>query len=278
MQKILLYLVPNRIRVTSDMTGFITEYRQVYQHKIKLYKGINNTVTFDVRNADQKKVDLRTYTPIVTAFDAEYKQILSVQGTVNPRTPSLFTVTFDSFELDDIQNQSLTLTAILQPVDSSNTDHLLYSDAQFGLGVTVEIENGVIPKPGTEVEIKTFQVSFGDKAFYSRVVPFGSKLNDLIDNAVSIAYYPGTFRGIITIEGTTNQSTAIGNTWDQIATNTITSSTPFTVDIVGKYTFIRFKFPEDSGMISKIVVKEKTIVKEYTLDGGQSATIFGDSE
>jgi hypothetical protein len=34
----------------------------VYQRTLKIYKGINNVIEFDIKNADQKRIDLSTLT------------------------------------------------------------------------------------------------------------------------------------------------------------------------------------------------------------------------
>ena len=64
MQKISTYLYPNRIELLADLAGFTTEYTNVYQRTLKIYNGIDNTLEFDMKNADQKRIDLSTLTNI----------------------------------------------------------------------------------------------------------------------------------------------------------------------------------------------------------------------
>lgn len=256
MQNILFYLLPNRIRVVADMNGFLTEYRQVYQRKIKLYKGIRNTITLDVRNADQKKVDCRSYTPIINFFDTEHKLILTKVGTVNPSTPALVTVNVEALDIVSIENQTLMLTAYL---NSESTPTLLYADAQFGLSVEVEIHDGITEKYRPPLEITKFQENFGDQKYYSELVPFGPDINDDIwsdsTNSTSVSYIPGEFRGVITVEATKSQSTAIGNDWTVVSTSTIVDDVPVDIDIVGNYTYLRFSFSNTAKVIDKILVR-----------------------
>lgn len=256
MQKILFYLLPNRIRVVADMDGFITEYRQVYQRKITLYKGIRNTITLDVRNADQKKVDCRPYTPIINFFDTEHKLILTKTGTVDPATPALVIVNIEAADLSLIENQTLMLTAYL---NSGSNPNLLYADAQFGLSVNVEIREGVTEKYRPPQEITRFRENYGDQKYYSELVPFGPDINDDIwsdsTNSTVVTYVPGEFRGVITVEATKTQSTAIGNDWSVVATNTIVDSIPFDINIVGNYTYLRFSFSNTAKIIDKILVR-----------------------
>ena len=53
MQLIPRYLVSNRITIVVNETGFVTEYRPVYNRQLQVYKGIDNKIEFRVLNADQ---------------------------------------------------------------------------------------------------------------------------------------------------------------------------------------------------------------------------------
>ena len=63
------YLVNNRIQIVANDSGFITEYRPVYQRQIKIYKNIDNKLQFKILNADQKPLSISGYTVKFTAFD-----------------------------------------------------------------------------------------------------------------------------------------------------------------------------------------------------------------
>ena len=65
MQKISSYLYPNRIQLLANLASFNVEYTNVYQRTIKIYKGVDNVLEFDIKNADQKRLDLIT-TPLVS--------------------------------------------------------------------------------------------------------------------------------------------------------------------------------------------------------------------
>ena len=61
MQKISSYLYPNRIRLLANLTTFNVEFTSVYQRTVKLFKGVDNTLEFEVINADQKRVDITQF-------------------------------------------------------------------------------------------------------------------------------------------------------------------------------------------------------------------------
>ena len=60
MQKIQSYLYPNRIILLADLAGSTVENTIVYAKTVKIYNGIDNTIQFDIQNADQKRIDLST--------------------------------------------------------------------------------------------------------------------------------------------------------------------------------------------------------------------------
>ena len=63
------YLVKSKTILVSSDTGFVTEYRPVYNRQLQVYKGIDNVLDFKLLNADQKPIDLSAYTPKFQAFD-----------------------------------------------------------------------------------------------------------------------------------------------------------------------------------------------------------------
>ena len=117
------YLVNNRTNLVSNDTGFITEYRPVYQRQLKVYKNIDNKLQFRVLNADQKPLAISTYTPKFLAFDENKKLIIEHDGTAvvgddSAATRGLFTVTITENDLLNVDAQYLTYNVYL--VDSSN--------------------------------------------------------------------------------------------------------------------------------------------------------------
>src|SRR6056300_1505422 len=103
MQLIPRYLVTNRINIVADVAGFITEYRPVYNRQIQLYKGVDNVIEFKVVNADQKAVDISTYTPTVYAFGEDKTLLIEKQGIVSA-TKGVFTVTIQKTICETLNN------------------------------------------------------------------------------------------------------------------------------------------------------------------------------
>ena len=138
MQVIPRYLVTNKTVLVINDYGTVTEYRKVYEKNQTVYKGINNTLTFEVKNGDQKPVDISSYTPRMIAYDQDRQVVLDVNGTLKLLTGQ-FTVSVTAETLDDVQAQYLQYIVTLTPDDSS-PEVLTYADAQYDAEGTLEIK------------------------------------------------------------------------------------------------------------------------------------------
>ena len=80
----------------------------MYQRTMKVYRGIDNVLTFEIKNPDQKPVSiLNTYTPKFVMFDANNKMIVERDGTIKETsTPSFQTKNF-CLNLQSILKESL---------------------------------------------------------------------------------------------------------------------------------------------------------------------------
>lgn len=140
MQIVSRYLVTNKtVLVIDDIgTGIVTEYRKLYEKNLKAWRGIDNTFAFEIKNGDQKLVNITGYVPVFKAFD-EYKQeMINIQGTPTG-TKGRFDVTVTAESLDMIEGQYLSYVVILMPEDSTTTV-LTYADTQYDAEGTIEIK------------------------------------------------------------------------------------------------------------------------------------------
>ena len=115
MQSTSIYLLNQRQIIISNESGFITEYRPVYEKNLKVYKGIDNTLQFRLYNADQKAIDISDLTPYFVAYDEVKSRVLEKIGTslqTNDSTvftnKGLFKINLTAADVQDIDNQYLT--------------------------------------------------------------------------------------------------------------------------------------------------------------------------
>lgn len=268
MQKIQFYLLSNRITVTTDLvgSGYITEYRKVYQRKLKIYKGIDNTIEFEVRNADNRK-DASTvnYDIVLKFYDAAQQNLFTVSGS--SLLPGIMSATIPKDVIQNIDPQQLRMAAYLR---NDTTEKILYSDSQFDLFGTVELFDGFNDKNafGDVIsELTVFNYEYDRKSYVSEIAPFGTIINDdqsTTTDSVEVEIHNNLnaiYEGPITVQATTQISTGLTNeiSWDHIDTinvvwdgsNRITRKTIYKQDkngIVKDYQFIRFIIPKiDTG-------------------------------
>ena len=148
MRKISSYLYSNRIELLADLAGFTTENNVVYQRTVKIYRGVDNVLEFDVKNADQKRLELIT-SPTISNIRL---QVMDQEGNALPHSPytvtpisgqqGLATVTIPSTDLDSIDHQFLRYS--VTATKGSNTI-ILYADSRFGGVGTIELVGNAMP-------------------------------------------------------------------------------------------------------------------------------------
>ena len=113
-----------------------------------MYRGIDNTLTFEIKNQDQKPVSiLNVYTPKFMAFDSTGTLILEKTGTITETTtPSKvgqFTVNITANDLLNVDSQFLSYNVHLTDSNSNNT--ITYSGASFDMTGTIQITSEAFP-------------------------------------------------------------------------------------------------------------------------------------
>ena len=155
MQKISTYLYPNRIELLADLAGFTVEYTNVYQRNIKIYNGIDNTLEFDIKNADQKRIDLSTLSNIqLNIMDASGLALPNSPYTVTPTAVAgIAAVTIPQDDLADLDHQFLTYS--VSAIKSGN-EVLLYGDTRFGAVGKMELVGDAMPVIRDEQVVTSF--------------------------------------------------------------------------------------------------------------------------
>jgi len=147
MRKISSYLYSNRIELLADLAGFSVENRTVYQRTVRIYKGVDNVLEFDIKNADQKRLELST-SPSITAIrlnvmDQEGNKLPNSPYTVSPSAiKGIATVTIPLADLSSIDHQFLKYS-VTATQGAANV--VLYADTQFGALGTIEVVGSATP-------------------------------------------------------------------------------------------------------------------------------------
>jgi len=93
MQKISSYLYSNKVDINLDLASSPTEWRIVYQRKVKIYKGYDNVIELDIKNSQQKRFDVSELTMKCLVMDNLGQEVYTadVKHTAPPITISSFT-------------------------------------------------------------------------------------------------------------------------------------------------------------------------------------------
>jgi len=246
MQKFQVYLVPNRIKVTTDVTGFATEFRQVYQRKLKLYKGIDNAIEFDVRDSDQRRQNIMGYNIVVKFYDAAHKNLFSVQGNPVVGKPGIMAATITADDIALVDPQILKMAAYLR---SDTEEKIIYSDSQFDIFADAEVLDGYNDKfaPDDVIEeITVFNYEQDSKEYISEIANFGTVINNdysTTPTRTATFEFEGIYDGIIEIEATKDKSTAFGTTWETV--DSWDTAIVQTKTLTGDWRFVRFRITRE---------------------------------
>ena len=265
MQLLPRYLLKNRTNVVVNDVGFVTEYRSVYNRQLKVYKGIDNVLEFRALNADQKPVDVSSYTPKFQAFDENNNMVLQYDGSIvagddSAATRGLFTVTVRESDLLSIPQQYLSYSVHLEDGDGDAT--LMYSDAAFGNAGTIFISGEAYPGPKATKTVSNFTQTglesspVMDPYWTSSVIDAEPGINGN-DALHTIVAYTTDYVGELVVQGTLENQVSDDTAWTDIQTITLTASDTVThANFNGVYSYIRFKVSADpADKINKVLVR-----------------------
>jgi hypothetical protein len=259
------YLVNNRVTIITNDAGFVTEYRPVYQRQLHVYRGIDNVLQFRLLNADQKPINVASYTPKFVAYDETNTLVIEHDGLVNQLDDSsasrgLFTITITENDLLNIQQQYLKYNIYL--VDSSNTKTLTYVDSHFDNNGTIFVDSTAFPGAKESYSLTTFTEELGvagddsDNYWISESISAEPAING--NEALhTAAVYSDSYVGDIVVQATLENQVTDNTNWADVATVSLSNETePKPVNFNGVFNHLRFKAtasPTDT--ISKILLR-----------------------
>ena len=258
MQLVPKYLLNNSVSLIANLAGEVTEYRPVYTRDINVVRGIDNTVQFNVLNADQKAVSiLNTYTPKFKLYDENNRLLVERDGTIIETATTKkghFTITITENDLLNVPAQYLSYSIFLEN-DSTNAKTLLSSGTNFNNRGTMKVQSEEFPGPLASVSISTFTEDNPSSGIYiSSAVDAQPAING--NSALhTAAYYLESAVGTIVVQGTLDTNAGTSN-WSDLDTFTASASDSLVYrNFNGVFSHIRFKHTLTSGSVSKILVR-----------------------
>jgi hypothetical protein len=264
------YLYPNVIDVYNNVeaVNILERFRQVYQRTQKVYRGSNNRLDFQIRNADQKAVDVTGTSMVFALLNNEtQEQILKKDCTDLDDSSFLrgrVSVTITENELRNIEKgfYKFSLTQETRStVDDTNyqvTNKIpMYVDSQYGAFGTLEVYGDISGEPVDSLVISEFLEIFRSAA--TEQLTYESSIIDAqpeLTNPYSLhtlMFYTTQYQGEIFVEGSLSEG-AVPKVWNRLATIVPTANTNYT-NITGKYNWFRIKHQPLSGSLDKVVYR-----------------------
>ena len=278
MQKISSYLYSNRIQAVVNLAASPLEWRIVYQRKFKIYQGLNNVLELDVKNAEQKRIDITTYAMKFVIMDQLNQEICT--GDVNTATgiKGLGLITIPSSVLECITPQFLKYTVYILNADCTKTP--VYGDTQFGVGGILDYLAGAMPTALPPKIIKTFvyDIDIQDPTYETRIYRSDAvEINPVNDGVgtggIKIDFMFAALTATVTVQTTTDGVVSTSTHWDDVETFAVANTTTiltknhvFDSDV----NWLRIKYvasTQNNGTIKKVTVSADPIP---TITGGDS--------
>ena len=201
-----VYLYSNKLDVfTSSMDTWSTErYRKVYNRNLKIFRGVDNRIDIQVRNADQKASNIVGSTLVFNLVSRDTKDLVMQKDfTAMDLATGKVTVTLTETELMDLDNGFYNYSIIKEiRADVDSTDYRvtskmpMYMDAQYDTVGTLEITGDVYGDVEPSVLVDTFNYTNpftqGDetsKFFVSQIIDARPTLNTANSTHIPILYH-----------------------------------------------------------------------------------------
>jgi hypothetical protein len=219
----------------------------MYARNLKVYKGTKNPIVIEMKNNDQKAVDITGKTFVFNILDQEErKTLISKGGTII--NASKGKVQFDITE-SDLQKVSGSFLNYSVLDNTSGERGVIYVDDQFGAMGNIEVVDG----PYTEFRASQ-EITLPDTNPVS--VQAYPHLNQNAALHTAQVYFTN-FTGSLKIEGSMAAISELDtDEWFEITTKNYTSQADNVyINWNGVYSHIRFSRTITSGTIDKILYR-----------------------
>ena len=146
------YLYSNRLDVYTNLGSWTKErVRKVYQRTMKIYKGVDNRLDFQVRNGDNKPKDITTIDSVTFNIIAVDTKGIQLQKTVTVETAAegkIYLLLSES-DIQDLERGYYHFSMFY--IDSDNNRFPLYGDTQYDAVGQLQVIDGAFDVDSTTV-------------------------------------------------------------------------------------------------------------------------------
>ena len=226
MQKISSYLYSNRIPVNLDLTTSPMEWRIVYQRNVKIYKGYDNVIELDIKNAEQRRFDVSSLTLKCLVMD-ELGQEIYTAPVVHTAVVGISKFTIPKAELDYLEPQFLRYVVYKQ--NNDGTRNVIYGDTQFGASGQMDLLDTaqvIVPAPKIIDTFNYLHSTVDDtKTYYSEAVEVNPQNDIREDTEINLEFWCESIVAEIRVQITTDQIISTATNWETIEVFSVASTT-----------------------------------------------------
>ncbi len=261
MQTINVFYYWNEIDVQLGFDPSVGERNRVmYQRTIKMYHGVDNLVCFNIKNGDQKPVNITGFTVNFNIIDDEGGALLyTTPVTVFDPVNGIVSVTIGELVLSPLTASyyNYSLTAINQ---TTNLEYVLYSGANYEVTGQIELLSGAYPtfKPSIYVSLPT---NSNGQTITSEVT--SDTPSRQLSAHHTAQFWFQSFSGNIAVQATLDPLPANGNTsgntsmsWATVSSASyLNQVTPSYINWDGVYTACRFLIIPVTGNVTQVLYR-----------------------
>jgi hypothetical protein len=162
MQLIPIYLYPNKITAYFSSSWTNERFRKVYNRKVKIFRSVDNKIDIQVKNGDQKPVNIVNKTLVFNLFSLDTNRLLLSKDCEVISSNGRAQITITQKDLNDLDEGFYNYSLVLEERQTDENGYLIlasqlmYVDEQFeGISV-LEIAGDILGTPRSTVEIKEF--------------------------------------------------------------------------------------------------------------------------
>ena len=250
------YLLQNRVPVIWYETGYLMEYKIVYQRNIKVYKGVSNQVQFEILNADQKRVDISDKTLKVYITTQEGKLVLERELDIlndgsSTALKGIAQVKFEEDDFLDYDPQQLNYALVHA---QGREEFPVFVNTYHGATGTIELLSGIVPKPTETVESNRWLLISG--VYEGEALEGGNGVGGSNSSLHTMALYTTAFTGTVTVKTTVANSVNQSTVWTTIDEFELTDQSGITNrNYQGLYSYFRVDYTETAGTVDKVLLR-----------------------
>jgi hypothetical protein len=269
MQKISLYIYPNRISMVGDIEQCLTEWRIVYQRVVKIYQGVDNTIEFDIKNGLQRRIDVRTLTMRCVVMDQYNQEIYT--GNIIPSTnvKGLANFTIPASELTNITPQLLKYSVYI--IDNLGNKIPIYGDTNYAMMGQMELMPHVLPTALEPVILDVFSLSYDNDStaiitHYTSEAGEINAVNDFVSNTlINVEFRPVNLDADVIVQITDYAVISTATIWHDVerfsiapTTSRVYKSYDNLVDYSNNISWLRVKYTlknDNKGKLDKVIIR-----------------------